>query len=191
MVTVAELQQVARYRFSVDEYHRMGAVGIFKEDDRVELIDGEILTMSPIGRRHVVCVDRLNAFLSQGLGRRAIVRVQSSVILSDRSEPEPDVALIRPRADFYANSDPTAEDIFTLIEVKDSSASYDRGPKLAFYAREGIAEVWLVDLNVERIEVYRRPLMGVHTDNLVCLRGQTVSPEAFPDLVLAVDDILG
>ncbi len=180
-----------RYRFSVDDYHRMAEAGILGEDDRVELIDGEVITMSPIGLRHLSCVDRLNALLVGGLGPRAIVRVQGSVRLGDRSEPEPDLVLLRPRDDFYGTSPATAGDVLTLIEVMDSSAPYDRGTKLGLYARAGVAEVWLVDLNQERVELHRRPLSGVHTEILIRPRGQTVSPEAFPDLVLAVDAILG
>lgn len=186
-----ESPQVERYRFSIDDYHRMAEAGILGEDDRVELIDGEVIAMSPIGQRHLSCVDRLNALLVGGLGPRAIVRVQGSVRLGPRSEPEPDLILLRPRADYYAAEPATGADVLTLIEVMDSSARYDRGTKLGLYAGAGIPEVWLVDLNQERVELYRRPFQGVHTEILIRPRGQTVSPEAFPDLLLPVDAILG
>jgi len=179
-----------RYLFSVEDYHRMAEAGILGEDERLELIEGEIVAMSPIGLRHLSCVDRLNALLT-GLKPRAIVRVQGSIRLGDRSEPQPDLVLLKPRADFYSTSHAKPEDIFALIEVMDSSAAYDRGVKLALYARERIAEVWLVDLNEERVDVHRRPHAAVYTEHQIRMRGTSVSPEAFPDLVLAVDDILG
>jgi Uma2 family endonuclease len=180
-----------RYRFTVDDYHRMAEAGILNEDDPVELIEGEIIIMSPIGLRHLACVDRLNTLLAPGLGPRAIVRVQGSVRLSDRSEPEPDVILLRPRPDFYATSPATPADVLWLIEVMDSSASYDRGVKLGLYARSDVAEVWLVDLNEEQVELYRKPLSGRYTEISIRPRGQSVAPEAFPDFVLGVDAILG
>jgi Uma2 family endonuclease len=183
--------QYERYRFTVDDYHRMAEAGILGEDDRVELIDGEIITMSPIGSRHLACVDRLTGLLARGVGLRAIVRVQGSVRLGDRSEPEPDLVLLRPRQDYYATSPATPGDVLTIIEVMDSSAGYDRGVKLGLYARAGVAEVWLVDLNKAWIEVHRRPVSGVHAEIQIRQRGESVSPEAFPDLVLAVDSILG
>lgn len=180
-----------RYLFTVEDYHRMAEVGILGEDDRVELIEGEIVAMSPIGLRHLSCVDRLNALLGAGLGRRAIVRVQGSIRLGGRSEPQPDVVLLKPRGDFYATSHATPEEMFCVIEVMDSSAAYDRGVKLALYARERVPEVWLVDLNEEQVEIYRGPASRVYTENQIRMRGQSVAPEAFPELVLGVDDILG
>lgn len=179
------------HRFSVEDYHRMAEAGILSKDAHVELIEGEIVAMSPLGARHLACVDRLTALLVPGVGPRAIVRVQGSIRLGDRSEPEPDLVLLRPRQDFYATIPATAGDVLTLIEVMDSSATYDRVIKLGLYARAGVAEVWLVDLNKEWIEVHRRPISGVHTEIQIRPRGESVSPEAFPDLVLAVDSILG
>ncbi|WP_406697314.1 Uma2 family endonuclease [Singulisphaera sp. Ch08] len=179
------------YRFSVEDYHRMAEAGILVEDARVELIEGEIVTKRPIGSRHLACVDRLTGLLARGVGFRAILRVQGSIRLGDRSEPEPDLVLLRPRQDYYAAIPATPGDVLTLIEVMDSSAGYDREIKLGLYAREEVAEVWLVDLNKEWIEVHRRPISGVHTEIQIRPRGESVSPEAFPDLVLAVDSILG
>jgi Uma2 family endonuclease len=180
-----------RRRFSIEEYHRMGEAGILGREERVELIDGEIVVMSPIGNRHITCVDRLNRMLVQGLGDRAIVRVQNPVRLASRSEPEPDFALLRPRDDFYAGNPATEKEVLTFIEVMETSARYDRGFKRDFYARSGIAELWLVDLNLERVEVYRKPAAGEYTEMRIAARGQNVSPEAFPELVLGVDAILG
>jgi len=180
-----------RYLFSVEDYHRMAEAGILGEHARVELIEGEIVAMSPIGLRHLSCVDRLTSLLTAGLGPRAIVRVQGSIRLGGRSEPQPDLVLLKPRGDFYSTSHAKPEEILAVIEVMDSSAAYDRGVKLSLYAREGITEVWLVDLNDERVDVHRRPVSRFYTDHQIRLRGESLSPEAFPDLVLGVDDILG
>jgi Uma2 family endonuclease len=180
-----------RRRFSIEEYHRMGEAGILGREERVELIDGEIVVMSPIGNRHMGCVDILTELLVQGLVPRAIVRVQGSVRLMNRSEPQPDIALLRRRADFYTTAPATADEVLTLIEVIDTSAAYDRGFKRDFYARSGIAELWLVDLNLEQVEVYRKPSARGYKEARIAARGESVSPEAFPDFVLGVDAILG
>src|SRR5689334_7852246 len=122
---------VAQHRFTVDDYTRMADAGILSEDDRVELIEGAVVEMSPFRRLHAACVDRLNAWLNRLLGASAIVRVQSPIRLSDYSEPQPDIALLRPRADFYASGHPGPRDVLLVIEVADTSLDYDRGVKLA------------------------------------------------------------
>ncbi len=188
-MTVTEL--ITRRRFTVDEYHRMAEAGILHEDDRVELIEGEIVEMSPIGRRHQACVDRLTHWLVPALRGRAIVRVQGSVRLSDISAPQPDVLLLRPRQDFYATVDPGSDDVVLAIEVADTSLRYDQGIKVPLYARHGIPEVWVVDLAEERVLVYREPDPGVGYRAVEVLgRGDRLAPHAFPDLELAVDDLL-
>src|SRR5437763_8245671 len=121
---------ITKRYFNVDEYHRMAEAGILSEDDRVELIEGEIVEMSPIGVRHNACIDRLNALLNRYATPSAIVRVQGSVRLSDLSEPQPDIALLRFRDDFYGSGQPGTGDILLLIEAADSSLGYDRGVKL-------------------------------------------------------------
>ncbi len=123
--------------------------------------------------------------------RRALIRVQGPIRLDDRSEPEPDLAILRPRPDFYSSGHPTPADVFFIVEVMDTTADYDRGVKLAIYARANIAEVWLIDLNRELVEVYRRPIGEIYTENRILPRGQVVAPGAFPDVELAVDAILG
>src|ERR671938_544657 len=138
--------QVAKRCFSVDEYYRMGEAGILTEDDRVELIEGEIIEMSPIGSRHAACVNRLNTLLGRHLRQTAIVSVQNPIRLDAYSEPEPDVALLRPRADYYESGHPTPADALLIVEVADTSADYDRIIKLPLYAKAGIPEAWLVDL---------------------------------------------
>lgn len=151
---------ILRRRFTVAEYHRMGASGILSEDDRVELIEGEIVEMAPIGSRHQACVDRLTELFSIQLAQRAVIRVQGPIRLSEHSEPQPDLALLRRRPDFYAASHPGPQDILLVVEVADTSADYDREVKLLLYGRYGIPEVWLVDLASECVDVCREPSMG-------------------------------
>ena len=169
----------------------MGEAGILREDDRVELLEGEIVEMTPIGSRHAACVDRLNHFFARGVGPRAIVRVQNPVRLSERSEPQPDLALLRARPDFYARAHPGPSDILLLVEVADTSAEMDREVKMPLYARAGIPEVWIVDLEGECVEVYREPTPQGYQNVRRIRRGQRVSPQAVPDLELAVDDLFG
>ena len=181
-----------RRRFSVENYHQMFKSGILKREDRTELIDGDIVTMPPIGLHHTSCIDRLGSLLVQGLSSRAIVRLRGYVHLGSHSLPRPDLALLQDRDDFYEASPATAAEVLTLIEVMDNSAAYDRDFKRDFYARSGIAELWLVDLNQERVEVYRKPATGGYYKEMrIATRGESVSPEAFPDFVLGVDAILG
>src|SRR3982751_4315477 len=126
--------QIQKHYFNVDEFYLMARGGVFSEDARVELIEGEVIEMSPIGSRHAGCVDRLNALLNRS-GQNVIVRVQSPIRIDDFSEPEPDIALLKPRADFYSNSHPTPADVLLIIEVAETSVEYDRGVKLPLYAR--------------------------------------------------------
>ena len=180
-----------RRRFTVDEYHRMAEAGILTEDDRVELIEGEIVDMSPIGSRHAACVKRMTSFFYRQVGQKAIVSVQDPIRLTERSEPQPDVALLRPRPDFYTQAHPGSEDVLLVVEVAETSPDYDRTVKVPLYARSGIPEVWLVDLAGEGVEVYRTPTPQGYREVRHVRRGQCLAPEAFPDLDLAVDDILG
>jgi Uma2 family endonuclease len=182
---------LTKRRFTVDEYHRMAEVGILTEKDRVELIDGEIVEMAPIGAQHASVVKRLNALLTGRLGTRAIVGVQDPVELSRESEPQPDVVLLRPTPDFYAAGHPEPVDTLLLIEVADTSLTYDRGVKLPRYAAAGIPEVWIVDLGAEAVETCRTPSPDGYRDLVRVPRGGSLSPIAFPDLMLGVDEILG
>lgn len=183
--------QVARRMFTTDEFHRMGEAGILSEDDRVELIEGEIVQMSPIGSPHASCVDRLNALFTRRFGRRAIVRVQSPIVLSRHSEPQPDLAILKPRADFYAQKHPGPSDVLLVVEVDDTSAEYDRFTKLALYARAGIAEVWLIDVVRKRMEIYRRPTLRSYRERQEVTRDQRVCAVAFPRTAFRVSEILG
>src|SRR2546426_2118990 len=133
-------------RFTVDEYHRMAEAGIFSEDESVELLEGEIVEMTPISSRHAACVNKLTRLFTRELGERVVVSVQNPVALTETSEPQPDLALLRPRADFYAAGHPGPEDVLLMVEVADTSATSDRAVKVPLYARAGIEEVWLIDL---------------------------------------------
>jgi Uma2 family endonuclease len=188
---MAVTELITRRRFTVDEYHRMAEAGILGEDDRVELLEGEIVEMSPIGWRHQACVDRLTQRLVPALQDRAILRPQGPIRLSPDSEPQPDLVVLRPRADFYAEGGPGPEDVLWLIEISDTSLRYDRDVKVPLYARYGIPEVWVVDLAEERVLVYRDPDPAEGYRSVQALgRGARLAPRAFPDLELAVDEIL-
>ena len=177
--------------FSVDEYYAMGEAGVLAPGVRVELLDGEILSMPPIGSRQTGSVNRLNAFFTEQLRRRAIVQIQNPVRLSNDSEPQPDIALLRLSADFYSARHAQPEDVLALIEVADTSLSYDRGRKLRAYARSGIAEYWIVNVRINQLAVYRQPSGDDYAERIVCKVGETIALEAFPDDVLQVTDLLG
>jgi Uma2 family endonuclease len=134
------------YNFTVGEYHRMGEAGVFHEDDRVELIDGQVVEMTPIGPRHAGCVNRLNGLLSRLGGGDVTLSIQNPVLLGERGEPQPDVTVLRHRADGYATRHPEPADILLVIEVADTSVEYDRSIKIPLYARAGVPEAWLVHL---------------------------------------------
>jgi len=181
---------VGRRRFSVDEYQRMGDAGIFSDTDRVELIDGEILTMSPIGPRHSAVVDRVNRSLVLAAGTRAIVRVQGPIRLDGFTEPEPDLVLLRPRDDFYRGGHPLPPDILLVIEIAESSLRYDREVKAALYARAGIVEYWLADHVSGVVACHTGPEHGVYREVTVNGRGQSLSPRYLSECTVAVDDLL-
>ncbi len=178
-----------RRRFDVHEYHRMVEAGILLEGARIELIDGEIVEMHTIGSRHFACVNQLNRILVVALGDRALVSIQGPVRLDDYSEPEPDVAVFRARDDFYLERLPTVDDAFLVIEVADTSLRYDRMLKMPLYARAGIPEFWLVDLDAHTVEVCREPGESDYGSREVFSAGP-ISPLAFPDLEIPVEEIL-
>lgn len=181
-----------RRRFTLDEYHRMGEAGILGEDDRVELIEGEIIQMSPIGSRHAATVARIHHLLSTRLGDRAVVWSQNPLLLArHQSEPQPDVMLLAPRADFYAAGLPEPPAVRLLVEVADSSLLYDRRTKLPLYARSGVVEAWLVDLEGARIEIHRGPAGARYRDVRLPGAGEPFAPDAFPDFIVTLGDLLG
>lgn len=182
---------VTPYRFTVDEYYRMAEAGIFTEDDRVELIDGEIIKMSPIGSPHAGCVSTLDNLVRECLGARVHVRVQNPVRLSLHSEPEPDLAVVVPRADNYRTRHPTPEDVLLIIEVSDTTLPYDRDVKLPLYAAAGIPEVWIADIGGEAVSASWEPRGGQYQRTATYRRGDTITSVTVPELTLAVDEILG
>ncbi len=182
--------EVTRRRFTVEEYHVLVPAGILREDDRVELIDGEIVEMSPMGSRHAACVARPTAW-AIGLQDRAVVWVQNPLRLGDQGEPRPDLALLRPRADFYAAAHPTPEDVLLVVEVAETSSDYDGEVKIPLYARWKIREAWLVDLERSCVEVCREPLPDGYPDLRVVTGSERLAPLAFPDLDLCAKDVLG
>lgn len=183
--------QIQTRPFTVDEYHKMIQADILTEDDRVELLAGEIVEMSPIGTRHAACVDRLNSLFHLALGRKVIIRIQNPIQLSDLSEPEPDVAIVQARHDFYAQAHPKPEDVLLLIEVADTSVGIDRTVKLPLYAKAGIVEVWLIDLVAGRIGLYRQPTPQGYEEIEQVGSGQTLSLSTLPDFEVDVDAVLG
>jgi Uma2 family endonuclease len=164
MVELVDRQQApTRHRLDVGAYYKMAEAGILRQDDRVELIGGEIFDMTPIGSAHAGKTNRLNRLFARAAAEGlALVSVQSPLRLDPYNEPEPDVMLLKPRADDYQDRHPGAADVLLLVELSDSSLSYDRGLKLALYARFGVPEVWIVDLRGAAVEVYREPAGGAY-----------------------------
>lgn len=181
---------IRKRRFTADDYQRMGQAGILCEDDRVELIDGDVVTMTPIGPRHNAAVNRANRVLVMAVGDHAIVQVQGSVRLDQYHEPQPDLVLLRPQADYYASRLPGPEDLLLVVEVAESSLEYDRDVKARVYARFGIREYWLVDLNASLIAGYAEPRDDSYQTVRHCHRGESIAPQLLPDCVVPVDALL-
>jgi Uma2 family endonuclease len=180
--------EVPRRLFTVEEYHRMAEAGIFHPDERVELIEGEIVRMSPISPRHAGCVINANRLFVMRLGERAVVSPQNPVVIPPRSEPQPDLLLLRPRAVSYSHEHPTPGDTLLAVEVADTTARYDRLVKSRLYARAGIAEFWLLLATDGTVEVHRTPGAEGYASVTRYGSGQTVTPLAFPEIGFAVDD---
>ena len=182
--------ELTKRRFTADDYQRMGQAGILPEGDRVELIAGEIVAMTPIGPRHNAAVNRATRALVTAVGDTAIVQVQGSVRLDLYHEPEPDLVLLRPRADFYASRLPGPADILLIVEVAESSIDYDREIKARLYAELWVREYWLADLNENLVFSYSAPEDGTYLSLQRCHRGQSITPHMLPDCVIAVDALL-
>jgi Uma2 family endonuclease len=183
--------QFQKHCFTVHDYHRMAEVGLLSEDSRVELIEGEIIEMSPIGSTHGGTVKRSSAFLNRTLGDAVIVSVQDPIRLNDFSEPQPDIALLKPRKDFYSKSHPMPEDVLVVIEVADTSVNYDRNVKLPLYARAGISEAWLVVLAKDVIEVHSQPKNGKYQKVQRLKRGKTLTSQTLANFSCRLEDLLG
>jgi Uma2 family endonuclease len=173
--------------FTVDEYHRMAQAGILGEDERVELIEGRIVEMNPIGPGHLWSVNRLTRMFARLDG--VLVSVQNPIRLDQGSEPEPDLAVVR--ADAAQDHTPGPADVLLVIEVADSSLGYDRQVKASLYARAGVPELWIADLGGERVEAHRDPSAAGYRTVHLSLRGERISPLFAPELSIEVDEILG
>jgi Uma2 family endonuclease len=181
--------EVTRWRFTVHDYHRMGEAGILHEDDRVELIEGEIVEMAAIGTRHFSCVNRLNRLLVMSVGDEAVISVQNPVRLNEHTELQPDLAVIRPRD--YRESLPEPDDVLLLIEVSDTTLAYERGLKLQLYAQAEIREVWIVNLPAETIERYTEPSSDGYQRVAQTRRGQALESTGLPGVIPSADEVLG
>ncbi len=188
---VDTMAAVQPHRFTVEDYQRMGDVGILGQGERVELIDGQIVRMTPIGVPHAGTVKALLGMFASVVGDRAVLSIQDPVILDDFSEPQPDVVLLKPPRETYRGRHPRPTDVLLLVEVADTSGPYDRGVKLSLYAQAGVHEYWIVDLERQRIEVYRSPEGDAYASVQELRPGSRVSPTAFADVDLSVSEILG
>ena len=183
--------QFKKHYFNVKEYHRMAEVGLLSSDSCVELIEGEVIEMSAVCSTHAGTVNRSSAFLSRKLGDTVIISVQNPIRLNAFSEPQPDLALLKPRKDFYSTSHPSPEDVLVIVEVSDTSVEYDRDLKLPLYARAGITEAWLMILGKELIDVHSQPGNGKYQKVQRLKRGRTLTSPTIPSLTCKVEDFLG
>ena len=179
------------YRFTVDDYYRMGEIGIFPPDVRVELVDGEIKRMPPIHPPHASIIHRLNAVLARKLHGNVVVGIQSPIRLDDFNEPQPDVTVLRFRDDYYGSQHPSPDDVLLIVEVADTSLRYDRDEKMPRYGAAGIPESWLVDVQAGTITVFTEPRVGGYGQERVVTRGQEIMSVAVEGLRLQVDEALG
>jgi Uma2 family endonuclease len=178
-----------KHRFTAAEYHRMAETGVLSPSARVELLDGEIIDMSPIGPFHGGIVARLTKLFNRAAEGQFHVSPQNPLRLDEHSEPEPDLVIAKARPDDYTNSHPGPEDVFLVIEVADSSLDLDRKEKLPAYGRAGVPEVWIVNLNDLHVEIYREPHFEGYAVKTVLNQGELVTPAAFPDITVNVSDL--
>ncbi len=185
------LAEVTKRLFTVDEFYRMADAGIFAEGDRVELIEGEIIQMSPIGHRHMVCVNRANDLFVSALKGKALISIQNPLRLNEYNEPQPDLVAFKWRADYYASKPYTLDDALFVVEISDTTLRYDTRVKLPIYAAAGVQEVWIENLKENLLLVCRYPISKVYKTQLSLRQGDLVSPFAFPDVRFKVEDLLG
>ena len=181
--------EIARWQFTIADYARMREAGILNEDDRVELLDGQLRPMSPIGPFHAAIINLLVMTLTRQLGDRAIVSSQNPIQLTNVSEPQPDIAILQPREDFYAAAYPRPDDVLLVIEVSDSSLAYDQMEKLPRYAAAGIPEVWIIDVARQTIEQHTQPRNGRYHHIQVVERGEQITASTVDNVVIAVHSL--
>jgi len=182
--------QPRRLRFTVDEYYKMIELGMLEDYEKAEIIEGELIQKMPIGKRHSAVVEKLSEILRDELGKSVSLRNQQPVRFSEYDEPEPDLAVLQRREDFYSDNKPVPKDVLLLIEVSDATLKYDRNTILALYAEAEIPEVWIVNLPNDIIEIHTKPGSGIYQLTKIFKRGETVESETLPDLKLAVNEIL-
>jgi Uma2 family endonuclease len=175
---------------NIDEWRRLGEADIFPPESRLELINGEILEMAPIGFNHAGHLNRINKLFTRLVPDNVIASVQNPLQLGDFSEPEPDFMLLKPNVDFYSSRHPNANDVLLLVEVADSSLAFDQNQKLHLYARHGIPEYWLLNLNDSCLEVYRKPNGEVYAEKTTLRVGDTLTLSQLPEITLRIADIL-
>lgn len=184
--------QLLTHKFDVEQYQLMGKAGIFHPDTHIELIEGEIVVMTPIGLKHSVTINRTSHFLHQNIQSNGIISIQNSIRLPDYSEPQPDIAILRSRDDFYEHKFPQAEDVLLLIEVADSSLKYDQTTKLALYAKYGILEYWIANLERNVLEIYRQPQNQNYLKRSIIDNDSIAfNAIAFPEMTMTLRDIYG
>lgn len=181
---------IRTHKLTVEAYHRMGAAGVFAPDARSELIRGEVVDMAPIGTKHASVVRRLNQRLSTAAGARGLVAVRDPIQLDTRSEPQPDLALLAPRADFYSDRHPLPADVLLIIEVADTTLRYDREVKMPLYAEAGVREAWLVDVEARSVTIHRDPAAAAgYRSTREALPGETVTLAADPAIAVSLTDL--
>jgi Uma2 family endonuclease len=183
--------EVTKKLFTVNDYYSMAEAGIIGPDERVELVEGEIIQMSPIGHRHGVRVVRASTMFFEAFGRKAVISTQGTLRLNKRTEFEPDLVVFKPRADFYASGRAKPADVLLVVERADSSLSSDRKIKIPLYAAAGIPEVWIQDIENDLLLVYRDPREENYATSLELQRNESVSPNAFPEIRFSIDDLFG
>jgi Uma2 family endonuclease len=179
----------ARMRITTERYQRMVAAGVLTKYDRIELIEGELLQMAPIGAKHAALTTRLTRLFNRAVGDSAVVSPGGPVNLGDFSEPQPDIVLLKHRADDYSSRIPGAADVLLLIEVSDSTLAFDQGAKLALYARYGVPEYWVIDVEGQRIITHREPSANGYVRTFESVAANTVSPQALPDVTIVVREL--
>jgi Uma2 family endonuclease len=183
--------EITRKLFTTDEYYRMAEVGILTPDERVELIEGEIIRMSPIGLRHAARVNRATDLFTLKFRGKATVTVQNPVHLNQYNAPQPDILLLKHREDYYASKRPSPEDTLLLLEVSDTTLGFDLNVKTPIYAATGVPEVWIADLRKNVIRVFRNPEAGQYRTVLTFSGDDALSVLAFPDVVFKASDLIG
>jgi len=191
MMNVQTMPQPRRLRFTVDEYYQMIELGILKDYEKAEIIEGELIQKIPIEKRHSAVVERLNEILRDELGKSVSLRNQQPIKFGDYNEPEPDMAVLQRREDFYSEIKPEPKDALILIEVSDTTLKYDRDTKLALYAEAEIAETWIINLLNDIIEVHTKPSNGIYQLTKFFKRGENLKSEVLPELNLQVNAVLG